>query len=276
MTLPDLTHLQPPGVQAADTWPELRALIDNAVDNQPRTLQKRIGPSELGTACDRCLIHKLAGHEETRAPGTSWLPYVGTCVHAGLEEAVLAANPHPARWLVETTVDVGEIAGEPITGHADLFDLWTGTVDDWKVVGVTTLRKAKPCLRDPAEFARRFPTYHVQRHLYGRGFARRGLTVTTVRIVFLPRNATHLGEAVVISEPYDESVAVAALDRADRFAGWLTAFGVDQVLAAAPPHNGTEHSCSRWPDGPVKTDTQLDGLIPQTPAAHPGAGSTAA
>lgn len=265
--LPDLGHLQ--GAPAPrDTWGELRGLIDFAVDNQPRTLQTRIGPSEVGTPCDRCLVHKLAGHTEHRAPGTSWLPFVGTSVHAALEDVITRDNAMRLRWLVETTVDVGEIRGQAVTGHADLFDLETGTVTDWKVVGKTTLDKARRA-RHPGT------TYRVQSHLYGRGFTRRGLAVATVQVVFLPRNEPSLSGAFVWSEAYDEQVALEALERANRLAGFVDAFGVDEVLAGAAPHTG-EHSCSRWPESATGRDAQLDGLLaPQTPAARPGAGSTA-
>ena len=277
-TLPGLAplgHLQPANVIVRDTWAELRQRIDHAIDNQPRTLQTAIGPSELGTPCTRCLIHKLAGHTEQRTPGTSWLPYVGTCVHAELADTFIRDNETRLRWLVETTVDVGEVAGVPITGHADLFDIETGTVTDWKIVGKTTLDKVRRA-RHPG------PGYRIQSHAYGRGFVRRGLTVTTVQVAFLPRNEPSLSGAFIWSEPYDEQVALDALERADRLSGFIATFGVDAVLASAGPHLG-EYSCSRWPDAtprpadPAAVDRQLDGLIaPHAPAAHPGAGSTAA
>ena len=45
---------------------DIRTVIEDAITNHPRTLQKQIGPSEVGTPCDHCLAAKLAGWEETR------------------------------------------------------------------------------------------------------------------------------------------------------------------------------------------------------------------
>ena len=242
----DIAHLSR-GPQSADpvaTWAEYRALIEAAIDNQPRSQQTRIGPSELGNPCDRCLISKLAGIPETRT-GPAWLPFVGTAVHGQLEDIFAQANAAlPAgmvRYLVEGTVSVGTVGGVDITGHADLFDLWAGEVTDWKIVGATTLRDAKA--NGPSE------TYRRQAHLYGRGFARRGATVNRVRIAYLPRNDVNLANAFIWSEAYDEQVATDTIARADAFAAGIAALGADTVLAQAPPHSGG-HSCSRYPDGP--------------------------
>jgi hypothetical protein len=238
--LPPLGHLQGDPVDNPDGWAELRAIIEQAIAASPRSLQKRIGPSEIGTPCDRCLVHKLAGtpEAEQHAP---WLPFVGTGVHAALEDIFRDANrDQPVRWLTETTVSVGQIGGVDITGHADLFDLHTGTVHDWKIVGATTLTKARI---GPSA------TYRIQAHLYGLGFTRRGLRVNRVQINYLPRNSVHLGTAVAWSEPYDEQVARAALERANGFAIALDALGLDATLAALPPHTHEEFSCPRFPDG---------------------------
>jgi hypothetical protein len=265
VTLVDLSHLQPVLEPPAPTWDALRPLVEDAIDNAPRTLQTRIGPSEIGTSCDACLVSKLAGIPEKR-DGGAWLPTVGTAVHGWLEEVVMMANGDRARWLVETTVSVGTVGGVDITGHADLFDLPQGEVTDYKIVGPTTLKKAKPCLRDPARVPTVFPSYHVQRHLYGYGFTRRGLQVRTVTMAFLPRNSPSLRDAVVISEPYNEAVALAATARADMFAAAIAAFGLDAVLATTGGHTGNEFSCSRFdasiasPGHHHQTD-QLAGLV---------------
>ncbi len=273
MTLANLAHLARPCTGgAAVTWDEYRALIDTAVDNQPRTLQERIGPSELGTSCDRCLILKLAGIPEPRTPGASWLPYIGTAVHAALADMFTAANaglPH-ARYLVETTVDVGQVGGEAITGHADLYDVETGDVTDWKVCGVTTLRRVRA--KGPST------TYRVQAHLYGRGFTRRGLPVTNVQIAYLPRNAATLDAAHIWHEPYNEDIAVAALNRADMFTAGITVHGAPALLNMVQ-HTGAEYSCARYEPalkaGSADALRQLNGLLTPTPDAASDAGLTA-
>lgn len=224
------------------TWQEYRDIIEGSIKSQPRSLQKRIGPSEIGTPCDRCLVHKLIGtpEHETHA---AWLPFIGTCVHTRLEDVFTEANRGlPAtRYLVESKVSVGEINGDDITGHADLFDLERGEVTDWKIVGITTLKKAR--INGPTM------TYRRQAHLYGHGFVRRGLTVNRVRIAFLPRNSVHLGDAVIWSEPYDQQLALDALSRADTLSRVIAALGAEAALAATTPHTHEEFSCSKFPDG---------------------------
>lgn len=243
MTLAPLGHLAktPTGLHPDDTWAAMRRIVEDAISNQPRSLQTRIGPSELGTDCDRCLIHKLAGTAEIRGD-VPWLPFVGTAVHAALEDIFISANgSSPVRWLCETTVSVGEVGGVDITGHADLFDLETGEVTDFKVVGATTLRNTKA--NGPSE------QYRRQAHLYGHGFTRRGLHVTSVRIAYLPRNEPTLANAHIWHEPYDEQTARSTLARANALHAGITALGAETVLQQAPPHSGS-HQCSRYTDGP--------------------------
>lgn len=241
MTLADLSALAGPqcgrGGNPDVTWAEYRAVIETAIDGTPRSQQTRIGPSELGTPCNRCLAHKLAGIPETR--DTAWLPAVGTAVHGWLQDVFIGANAgQPIRYLTELTVSVGDVDGVDITGHVDMYDIATAELTDWKCVGATTLRAAKS---GPS------PVYRTQAHLYGRGLIRRGLPVERVRIAYLPRNSVNgLADAVVWSEPYDEQVALAALARADALAKAIRLAGAPAVLANFPPTPGC-HSCARYP-----------------------------
>jgi hypothetical protein len=219
---------------------ELRHIVETAITNQPRSLQTRIGPSELGTDCIRCLVSKLGGIEESR--DVAWLPFVGTAVHEQLADIMTAheltlATIGDGRYLTETQVTVGTVAGTPISGHSDLFDIRLGTVIDWKIVGATTLRNAK------ANGAS--TVYKTQGHLYGKGFEDAGYTVTTVAVFYLPRNEPSLANAHFWSEPYDRAVAQAAIDRADMYANVIAVLGLDQVLDDAPPHTGG-FSCARY------------------------------
>lgn len=247
------------GVQHADperTWAEYRAVIEAAIAGHARSQQTRIGPSEVGTPCDRCLAHKLGGTRERRDPGGQWLPTVGTAVHEWLKWAFIDAQAdltalRATRYLVEQEVSVGFIGGINITGNADLFDLWAGEVTDWKIMGDNRLKALKASGPDPV--------YRIQAHLYGRGYARRGCTVNRVRIAGLPRNAPTLAGSVIWSEPYDEAIALAALDRADRIAKDINLRGLSTVLDGLPPHIG-DHSCRRMPDAPTGR-AGLDGLI---------------
>jgi hypothetical protein len=218
---------------------ELRHIIEDAIINQPRNLQKRIGPSELGEECVRCLVSKLAGIEEAR--DVAWLPFVGISVHQQLDDILLAHEAKIAasggRYLTESTVTVGTVGGVDITGHCDLFDLHTGTELDYKVVGATTLRSAKA--NGPT------PVYRTQGHLYGKGFEDAGYTVQAVSIWYLPRNEPTLANAYLWQEPYDRAIAEKAIARADMFATAVQFLGVDKVLNDAPPHTGG-YSCARY------------------------------
>jgi len=254
-----LGHLARPPVDAdpAATWAGYRNTIEHAIVNSPRDLQTRIGPSGLGVECDRCLISQLAQIPEKR--DAAWLPTVGKAVHSWLEDAFTQANARlpRVRYLIESQVTVGIVGGVPITGNADLFDLDLGEVTDWKIVGKSTLTKAKA--HGPT------PVYRRQAHLYGFGFAARGLPVKRVRIAYLPRNEPTLSGAVIWSEPYDETTATDTIARANMFAAAITAFGVAQVLTDAAPHTGDEFSCTHYPNP--------DGTYP-TPPGHthqPGA-----
>lgn len=62
-----------PGKMQASTaeseeWTEIRGIIEDHITNQPRSLQKEIGPSELGTDCLHCLAARLAGWEKRQSP----------------------------------------------------------------------------------------------------------------------------------------------------------------------------------------------------------------
>lgn len=220
-----------------DHWATLRPVIEQAIVNQPRSLQTRIGPSEIGTPCSACLVCKLAGAPKI-ADSLPWLPFIGTCVHTQLE-GIFAADD---RWLTEQEVTVGEIGGQPITGHADLYDTATGTVYDWKIVGKTTLDAVR---RKGLAAAK--PTYQVQRHLYGVGFEAAGYPVNEVVAVFLPRNHISIDALHIDSAPFDRTIAEAGLTRANNAHAYLTQHGLDAALAYVGGHDGSDYDCARYP-----------------------------
>lgn len=245
---------------------ELKGILEHDFANRPRTLQTTLGPSEVGTACDRCLIHMLAGHPEQQV-GVPWLPELGTAVHDYFDMALTrhmlaqldaGVKDFGAEWITEGKVNVGDINGVPVTGSSDVFHKPTGTVVDYKIAGTTTLRKVR---RDGSGTSL---TYQRQGHLYGRGWARAGYRVRAVAIWFVPRNGLTLADGRLWTAPYDEQVAIDALARATRFVQFISAVGAEKVLAAAAPHTHEEFSCSRYPtpgDTP-KPPSDLAGLIP--------------
>jgi hypothetical protein len=211
-------------------------MITDTIANQPRTLQQTIGPSELGIPCTRRLIHKLVRDQEPSRRDPAWLAYIGSCVHSGLESGIrrhpmnqATDRPwHPEaqpRFLLEERVHVGDAGGQQIWGNADVFDIDSGTVVDWKVVGPDRL--SHYIKNGPG------PQYRTQAHLYGRGFARAGYTVNTVMIMFLPREG-QLRTHHMWAEPYDESVALQGLERVDTLYNLIDVIGLDECLALYP------------------------------------------
>jgi len=223
-------------------WTDVRNIIEASIINAPRSLQTRIGPSELGNPCDRCLAHKLAGTPER--PEAAWLPFIGTAVHEKFEgiflghEFTRADLGMPGRWLPEHRVTVGTVNGIEITGNTDLFDTQTGTVIDFKCVGTTTIKKAKA---HGASLV-----YSRQAQLYAKGWADDGYTVNTTTILYLPRNSVSLADTYVWSAPYDRQIALDAIGRANLIAVAIAANGLEAVLAGMAEHTFEEFSCKRF------------------------------
>lgn len=254
------------GVAAAPALQEARQLIEHSILNQPRSLQKRVGPSELGTPCEHCLAAKLAGWVkiETDVP---WLPFIGTAVHAMLEDMFMeyeavnnAVNTTGKRYLTEFRSTVGTVDGQEITGSVDLVDLAAGMTVDWKIVGATTLREAK---LGPSD------VYRGQAHLYAKGLIAAGFDIRHVSIAYLPRNAISLADAVWWSEPYNPDLPEEILARANRIALNLRAMesislqARDDYIKSLPRYTaqyvpglkvGKEcRDCKKYPDAPAVT-----------------------
>ncbi|WP_425837027.1 hypothetical protein [Microbacterium sp. PA5] len=218
------------------------ATLKDGITNQPRSLQKTIGPSELGTDCDHCLAAKLAGWQQKR--DADWLPFIGTSVHAQAAEIFEAAGD---RWLVETPVMVGWVGDAEVWGSSDLFDVQEGTVVDWKVVGPTTITAAK---RGPS------PVYYRQINLYGLGFRNAGHDVKKVAICYLPRNAVSLAQAVWWEDHFDPAAAQQTLGRANQIVDQINMLrtvdpaAVDVWIAGLPRADRC-YDCARFADAPA-------------------------
>lgn len=180
---------------------ELIEVILWAEHQAPRSQQVRIGPSEIGHPCDRHLAYKLAGMKPINTGSDPWPATVGTAVHAWLERSFTAyTDEHwlPKPWQTETTL----VIDDWIEGHADLYR--DGVVIDWKTAGPDVMRKVRK--EGPPI------NYIIQAQVYGLGFARRGMKVERVCLVFLPRSGW-LKDMFVWSTPYSQELAEAALAR---------------------------------------------------------------
>lgn len=233
--------------QVSDTLCDAMNVLEGAIRTQPRSMQKLIGPSEIGTDCDHCLAAKLAGWDETERD-VAWVPFMGTAIHAELArifETDAAQRGEQSRWMVEHRVKVGTIGGHQISGTCDLFDQHTGTVLDWKNTGTTSLRAAKRS--GPKQ------VYRIQAHLYGLGYENAGHEVREVAIAHLPRTSMRLSDAVLWSEPYHRQIALDALERANKIHANLQALASintktrDAWITSQPRADGC-FSCPRYPD----------------------------
>lgn len=241
-------------ISVADSY--MDAVADSIV-NQPRSLQKRIGPSEIGMQCNVALLHKLAGSDEPlRNNPYPWKPTVGTAVHDYLERAferIGRQGVFPGRYLTERKVTVGEVGGMAITGSTDLFDTVERAVIDHKILGKSSMTKYQ---RSGVT-----PQYRVQAHLYGKGWEDSGTTPELVVVACLPRDG-ELSDAWFWSEPYDRSVAEKALAHLNELHQELQMFGLDVALQVHAKDDCNEPFCAWHNKG-----YQNRGAAPKTPEA---------
>lgn len=195
----------------------IAALIAADDAGKPRSQQVAPGPSQLGTLCARQLGYTIAEVPKVSSGGDPLPRWVGTEVHSGMERIL---NGHPD-WTTEHRI---ELPGYGIRGHVDAYHEPTGTVVDWKAVGVGSLRKYKA--DGPSQ------QYRWQAHIYGTGMALQGHDVRHVAIVFIPRSGLTSG-IHVWSEPYDPAVTEVALARYEAVTTVLAAPGGLAMLPTA-------------------------------------------
>lgn len=275
LDLPPAEELSP-AAHAALLYRHVVELIVWAQDNDPRTLQTAIGPSEIGHPCSRRIAFRLLAVPE-RNRTDRWRTTVGQAVHAWMADVMAAANERAGggRYLVEHRVKPGNGPG----GSSDLFvrgpseldaaggghiatvlDRLSGTVTDWKVVGASSLSRYRR--KGPSR------TYRVQFHTYGYGMECAGERVEWVSMVCLPQSGT-LADAVVWSERYDRQVALDALRRVEDITESLASLDVEhhpELMAAIP---ATPELCAYCP---WFVPGSLD-LARGCPGDHPAAGT---
>lgn len=237
--------------------PELHDILAAYDASRARSIQKTIGPSEIGEPCDRALAYRLA-RIPPAAPGEAqlkWAPLVGTFIHEGIADALEEANRALGRerWLVERRVTVSPELD--VHGVTDAYDFDEDEVIDWKAVGKTRLQHYRR--HGPGD------QYRIQAHLYGRGWELSGFTPRRVRVVFLAKWSHVLTDSWEWSEPYDRATALAALERLDRLGRLVEALDVDTdpsafaLIRATPGSDGCKY-CNWYrpwpgPDGPADT-----------------------
>lgn len=186
---------------------QLTDIIQWYDQENPRSKQQAIGPSEIGDPCDRRIAYRLADIPTVNNWMDPWAGIVGTALHSWLEKAVSAwcKAQGTGAWMTETTLYLNEF----IEGHADLYSHEHKSVVDWKSASKDVIRTSQ--LQGPSI------GYMIQTHLYGFMFEEAGYPVERVALVFLPR-AGWLSDMYVWSAPYDRAVALNALNRLYRIA----------------------------------------------------------
>lgn len=205
---------------------DLKDMLRNHARSHPRHLQIQLGPSEVGHPCSRKLAQGLM---EVPAINPQYDPlpsYIGVAAHRQMEDAArldnsrLQALGKPLRWIPEQKVTIRP----SLKGTADLYDVLTRTVIDYKFPGTTAMTGYRK--DGPSE------TYRRQGHLYGRGYRNLGLPVERVGIWFLPR-AGQLATSLLWTEDYSDDLVNQTLAH------------IDNVILLAHDLD-VEHHPDRW------------------------------
>jgi hypothetical protein len=176
-----------------------------------RSAQATIGPSEVGTPCDRRLAMSLMRIEPVHAGGEGWPAFIGTCVHRGLADMFVWASGGSGRYLVEVPLSFD--SEHMPRGTVDLIDRTLLMVDDHKVLGRWSMNKLR--VNGPS------PQYRTQIHMYAHAARKQGHSIDNVAIVGWPRDGTNLNDLYVWTEPFNPGIVKDTLDRLDRITGQI-------------------------------------------------------
>lgn len=230
---------------------ELTAMIVRAERNRPRSKQVELGPSDLGSACDRRIGYKIAEIPEVNGFMDPWTVFVGSAIHDRLQTSIdgfSSVDGH--RYKTEMSAPLDPL----IPAHVDLYDVQRKWVIDHKSTTSDALKK----LREGGEIN---PGYQIQVQLYGLALTQLGYPVEKVALAFYPR-AGRLRDLFCWVGDFDPDVARVAWQRPYDIATLLTELDV----LAVP---------SRWSQVPA-VSSNMCGLCPWydpnrlEPADHTG------
>lgn len=232
------------GREIAARFKEIFYHYDNRQTADNRSAQTHLGPSAIGTPCDRKLALSLLRHPPVALGGDGWAPFVGTQGHKGCSDMFVWSGGRTGRYLVDAKV---RLPSDLVPrGTIDLYDRVTRSVWDFKFMGRWSLNKLRTS--GPSE------TYRVQAHTYGLGLSIQGEDVKHVAIVGLPRESSRLDDMYVWDEAYNPQVARDALARVERIKQGLDlgvpaeSFLVADDCKWCPYHmkgaKSLEHGCS--------------------------------
>lgn len=257
-----------PGDTPEDQWAlsMVHSIFDDvmSVMQTERSKQITVGPSEIGTDCDKCLARKLSLLYPPETPGSdSWKAQIGTFGHAGLEEHF--GKIHPAPWARPTdlwTPDPGDrhaadgtdkfpptitsphyhlerkLVMRPwLSGSCDMYVEGSaphGLVVDWKFQGARSLGDTGKG---------KIPSYYfAQMNLYGLGYELLGMPVSHLVLFALPRD-DELNAARPVLMRYDRQVALDAIARCERMMAAAELVGWPALIERQPSANDTGGHC---------------------------------
>jgi hypothetical protein len=188
---------------------ELFYAYDNRRSEDNRSAQVTMGPSEMGSPCDRRLALSLMRMPPVNPGGDGWAAFVGTCIHAGLEELFMWADAGTGRFVTEQRLEFASVYVPK--GTADLIDRTLLMILDHKCQGRWSRNKLKT--QGPS------PTYKVQAHVYAYGARLRGEKIEKIAIVSWPRDEATLDDLYVHVEDYNPLIAKRAFERVEKIGG---------------------------------------------------------
>lgn len=225
----------------------MKQLVKDRSSRSDRSVQRHLGPSELGEACDRQVVGKMAATAKTNNVSDPWASVMGTAGHAWVEDMYKWDNRRrlsegmPARWIPEmkVTPDPGD---DPHPGTADLYDAENLALVDHKFLGDTS--RAKLISKGPKR------VYYVQLLLYRRGYMNLGLPVNRIVLLAWPRTKSSLDELYVwehVPVPEDEVLVdevIRQTHHRQKVADLVTAGHLDIMQVPATP---SDDSCMFCP-----------------------------
>ena len=213
-------------------YEEVRSTMDTE-----RSRQQKIGISEYGAECRRCVARKLS-LQYVKINDPSWKAQMGTFGHAGMDEHftekyvalqapdAIATDEKPL-YYAERRVEVMSYKGLELGGSCDLYiqGATYGIVVDWKFQGDYSLKKSAK-----GQISR---AYTVQMHTYGFGYELLGLPVTHVLLYALPRDG-ELWEAKPNLMRYDRQLVIDELADIQRMIDTAEIVGWQKLIDAQP------------------------------------------
>lgn len=221
---------------------ELRQLVVDYANHDPRSQQRHLGPSEVGHLCHRQVAGKLAGLPATNHVTDPWASIMGRAGHTWMEGCLHWVNDQlgRVRFLPEYRVTPG-MGFEDHPGTGDGYDADHEAVIDHKFLGTTSMNKLRK--DGPPRH------YFVQFLLYMLGFQALGLPVRRIVLLAWPRTASSLdGMYVWEHEVTDADIAFLRdvvkpeLDYRKQWAAALVT-GAAQLMDVPADTNDSCHFC---------------------------------